>query len=702
MSPKQKIPEEVRARAAQLRKTIEKHRHLYHVLDKEEMTPAALDSLKHELVKIEEEYPALVTPDSPTQRVAGKPLPEFKKVPHEVPQWSFNDAFSEEEIREFDARVKRFLKEDFGAATSPKYTCELKIDGLKVVLTYEKGVLVTAATRGDGAIGEDVTHNVRTIESVPLRLAKEVDVIVEGEVWLGETELARINKERAKTGEQQFANPRNAAAGSIRQLDPKIAAARHLDSFIYDIAKIGDKRQETRQNDLSRSVGRARDKKQETKKIPDTQTEELAFLKELGFKVNPHHALCGDIEEVIAFWRKWQKESRRGKEDYWLDGIVVKVNEKKQQDALGFTGKAPRFAIAFKFPAEQVTTVLKDVVFQVGRTGVVTPVAELEPVSVGGSVVSRATLHNEDEIARLEVRIGDTVVLQKAGDVIPDIVEVVKDMRTGHEKKIHFPAHLPECGGDGRVVRLAGEAAHRCAVSGAGVSRARQFHHFVSKKAFNIDGLGPQIVNLLLDENLISSFADIFTLKKENLVGLPGFGEKAADNLLAAIEKSRRVELPKFLVALSIPQVGEETAEDVAHAFGSLEAIEKASREELEKVDGIGGVVAEALSEWFRKEANSTVVKNLLKQVTVHAAKKIDKKSLPLGGKTFVLTGTLASLSRDEAKERIRALGGDVSGSVSKETDYVVLGADPGGKYDKAKKLGVKTIDEKEFLEMVR
>ena len=673
---KPNIPAEVRERAKKLRGTIEKHRYLYHVLDKEEISSEALDSLKHELVRIEEEYPALRTPDSPTQRIAGKPLPEFKKVRHEVAQWSFNDAFSEEEIREFDTRVKKVLAEEFGGAAHPTYISELKIDGLKVVLTYEKGVLKTAATRGDGLIGEDVTANVRTIESVPLRLRKDRDIIVEGEVWLSTNTLEEINKERTKKGEQVFANPRNAAAGSIRQLDPKVVATRHLDSFIYDIA-------------------------QSANPVPETQGEELTFLEELGFKVNPHRLHCDSIDEVITYWKKWQNESRRKDEGYWIDGVAVKVNEKKYQDVLGYTGKAPRFAIALKFPGEQVTTVLKEVRFQIGRTGVVTPVAVLEPVSIGGSVVARATLHNEDEIARLDVRIGDTVVLQKAGDVIPDIVQVVTDMRTGKEKKIHFPTHLSGCGGDGRVVRLSGEAAHRCAEKGSGVQRARQFHHFVSKKAFNIDGCGPQIVTLLLDEGLLRSFADIFTLKKEDLVGLPGFGEKAADNLLTAIQKSRTVELPKFLVALSIPQLGEETALDIAYAFGTLTAVSEASREALLEVPGVGGIVADSIYEWFRTDANKELVRDLLKHVEIRAVKKMDKKSLFLSGKTFVLTGTLSALSREEAKEAVRERGGSVSGAVSKETTYVVAGENTGSKYKKAKELGVEVIDEKEFLRLL-
>jgi DNA ligase (NAD+) len=405
---KKNIPQDVILRLSKLKETIDFHRYNYHVLDKETISAPALDSLKNELVKIESEYPELITPDSPSQRVGGKSLPEFKKVKHEVTQWSFNDAFSKEDMVEFENRIKRFIKSELGKDALPSYVCELKIDGLKIVLKYEKGIFVQGLTRGDGVVGEDVTENIKTIESVPLKLKHPVDLIVEGEAWVSKSNLEKLNKQRKATNEPLFANPRNVAAGSIRQLDPKIARERKLDSFIYDLSKTNDT-------------------------LPDTQIEELQLLGDLGFKVNKNFELCKNMEEVINYWQKWQKKS--SKEDYLIDGVVIKLNDRYLQDALGYTGKAPRWGIAFKFPAEQVTTVVLDIVFQVGRTGVVTPVAKLKPVLVAGSTVSRATLHNEDEIKRLDVRIGDTVILQKAGDVIPDVVSVVKEMRTGNEKQ---------------------------------------------------------------------------------------------------------------------------------------------------------------------------------------------------------------------------------------------------------------------------
>src|SRR3989338_4005003 len=401
------ILDDIKKRAKKLRESIERHRYNYHVLNREEISASALDSLKDELVKIEAKYTELITPDSPTQRVAGAPLPEFIKIRHKVEQWSFNDAFTEEDIKNFDGRVKRFLKTECIENATPSYVSELKIDGLKLVIEYQKGRLKTAATRGDGKVGEDVTLNVRTIDSVPLTLTREIDVIVEGEVWMSKDNLKKLNKERQKKGESLFANPRNVAAGTIRQLDPKIVAMRKLDTFIYDLSHT--------------SV-----------EVPETQMKELEFLRELGFKVNSHFKLCKTIEEVIGYWKEWQHKAL--KENYLIDGVVIKVNERRLQDILGYTGKAPRFGIAFKFPAEQVTTVVEDIVFQIGRTGVVTPVAHLRPVSVAGSTVSRATLHNEDEIKRLDVRIGDTVILQKAGDVIPDIVKILTELRTGKEK----------------------------------------------------------------------------------------------------------------------------------------------------------------------------------------------------------------------------------------------------------------------------
>ncbi|PIP73990.1 MAG: hypothetical protein COW88_00235 [Candidatus Lloydbacteria bacterium CG22_combo_CG10-13_8_21_14_all_47_15] len=662
--------QEARKRIAQLKKAIDHHRYLYHVLDRQEISDEALDSLKHELVVLEEMYPDLVTPDSPTQRVGGKPVTKLHKVRHEVSQWSFNDAFTEGEMRDFDARVKRLVAEEFGGRVSPSYTCELKIDGLKVVLTYERGTLKTAATRGDGKIGEDVTHNVKTIESVPLRLREDIDIIVEGEVWMRKDDFLAFNKARAKAGEPLFANPRNIAAGSIRQLDPKIAATRNLQIFIYDIAWATD--------------------------MPETQYEELKRLKLLGFPVNKHFEKCGSIAEVISFWNKWQKQA--SKENYWIDGVVVKVNERRFQDALGYTGKAPRFAIAFKFPAEQATTVVEDIVLQVGRTGVVTPVAHLRPVLVAGSTVSRATLHNEDEIKRLDVRVGDTVVLQKAGDVIPDIVQVVKEARSGKEKPYRFPKYIEAC--DGPIERIPGQAAYRCVNKNSFAQEKRKFYHFTGKKAFDIAGLGQKTIDLLLEHHLIATYDDIFTLEKGDLTGLPGFGEKSAENLLVAINERRKIPFAKFIIALSIGQVGEETAIDLAEAFGTLQKLENAPREALEKVKGIGGVVAESIRAWFQEEKNRSLVKRLLAHIEITKQARQGKRGM-FSDKIFVLTGTLEILSRDQAKEKIRAKGGNVSSSVSKETDYVVLGADPGLKYDKAKKLGIQILSEKEFLKLL-
>ena len=638
------VPASIKERILQLRKAIEQYRYDYHVLDKETISPVALDSLKYELVKLEEQYPELVTSDSPTQRVGGTPLPEFRKVTHKVAQWSFNDAFSPEDIIDFDLRVKRFLKSETGKDLVPTYTTELKIDGLKIILEYQKGLFIRAATRGDGRVGEDVTQNVRTIEAVPLRLSRSIDLIVEGEVWLPKSQLVVLNRIQKKKGESEFANPRNVAAGSIRQLDPKITASRKLAAFIYDIA--------------------------ETREIPSTQVKELETLRELGFKVNPHFRHCRSVPEIVAYWDEWRKKAP--KEDYLIDGVVIKVNEREYQETLGYTGKAPRFGIAFKFPAEQVTTVVEDIVFQVGRTGVVTPVAVLKPVLVAGSTVSRATLHNEDEIRRLDVRVGDTIVLQKAGDVIPDIVSVVLPLRLKNTKPFVFPTHVSACGGDGRIERIEGQAAWRCADRNSGPQLARKFYYFVGKHAFDIEGLGPKVIDLLLEHKLITTFDDLFSLKRGDLINLPRFAEKSADNLLSAIEKARTTTLSRFLVSLSIPQVGEETAEDVALRFKTIEAIQSASRADFENISGVGPVVAQALSDWFSDRNNRALIKRLLKWVSIQQIQK--QEGGVLVGKVFVLTGTLVSLSRDEAKQRIKLLGGEIAESVSKKTSFVVAG----------------------------
>ncbi|MEX0931636.1 MAG: NAD-dependent DNA ligase LigA [Candidatus Paceibacterota bacterium] len=671
---KSSIPKEIQERVEKLRASIEHHRYNYHVLDTSVISPEALDSLKRELVDIETTYPELVTPDSPTQRVAGEPLPKFEKVPHKVPQWSFNDAFTEEDMRNFDARVKRMLGKEFGSSAHPTYLVELKIDGLKIVYEYVEGKLVVAATRGNGVVGENVTQNIRTIESVPLVLTKPVNCIVEGEVWMSKKNFTALNKEQKKKGEPLYANPRNVTAGSIRQLDPKITASRKLDTFIYDLSFLQGEPE------------------------PDTQEKELSFLRELGLKVNKHAVLCKSIDEVILLWKKWQKNAP--KEDYLIDGLVVKVNEKKYQDVLGYTGKAPRFGIAFKFPAEQVTTVVEDIVLQVGRTGVVTPVAHLRPVSVAGSTVSRATLHNEDEIQRLDVRIGDTVILQKAGDVIPDIVSVLTELRVGKEKKFVFPKKIPACGGDGSIERVPGQVAYRCVAKNSYSQLKRKFYYFVGKSAFDIPGCGPKVIDALLDAKLISEFDDLFRLTKDELLLIPRFAEVSAQKLIDAIASKKSIELSKFIVSLSIDHVGEETAELLADNFKTLDELRHASKEGLDAIEGIGAVVSQAIVEWFGDAENNALVDRLCSHVRIVVPQKGVSNSFK--GKVFVLTGTLDSFSRDEAKKEIKTRGGSVSSSVSKKTDYVLAGDNPGSKRDVAEALGVTILEEKDFIQLLK
>ena len=669
------IPKDVQERYTKLKDTINRYRRLYHVYDKEEISQEALDSLKHEISDLEAQYPKLITPDSPTQRVAGEPLPAFKKVKHKVAQWSFNDAFTPEEMREWDARVKRHLRSRLGDV-EPSYVCELKIDGLKIVFEYEKGFLKTAATRGSGVVGEDVTHNIRTIESVPLSLERPVDIIVEGEVWLSTKHLEELNKEQARKGKPLYANPRNVAAGSIRQLDPKMAAVRKLDVFIYDAA-----------------MG--------SENLPPTQWEELEYLRDLGFKVNRHHEKVDSIDGAIKFWEKWKSKGRA--QEYWIDGVVVKVNEKEYQEALGYTGKAPRFAIAFKFPAEQVTTIVEDILFQVGRTGVITPVAHLIPVSVAGTTVSRATLHNEDEIKRLDVRIGDTVILQKAGDVIPDIVKVLPELRQKRSKPFKWPIKIPECGGDGAIERIPGQAAWRCFDKNSFAILRRKFYQFVGKQALDIDGLGKKTIDQLLDEGLITHFDDIYSLKEGDVLPLEGFAEVSAKKLIDAIQSHRTVELARLLVGLSLPHVGEETAILFAQHFATIDDLAHAQEGDLTRIEGVGPIVAPAVVSWFKNKENKALVTRLKKvlSITNPVFRQAQDKKLPLFGKTFVLTGTLETMSRDEAKKKIRALGGDVSSSVSKKTDYVVAGENPGSKLREAQTLGVAILEEATFLQLI-
>jgi DNA ligase (NAD+) len=667
------IPAETRERYRKLIDAVNRYRTAYHVYDREDISPEALDALKRELSDIEQTYPSLTEPDSPSQRVAGKPLPGFKKVRHTVAQWSFNDAFTPEDIEAFDARVRRQLSTD--SAVRPSYLCELKIDGLKIVLTYTRGILVTAATRGDGIVGEDVTHNIRTIESVPLSLARPIDCVVEGEVWMSASALARLNASQAAQGLPPFANPRNAAAGSIRQLDPAIAASRRLDMFVYDVASTSEA-------------------------FPPTQDAELRYLQELGFKVNPHHILAKGPADIVAWWHAWKEKGRE--QDYWVDGIVVKVNERRYEEQLGYTGKAPRFAIAFKFPAEEVTTVLEDIAFQIGRTGVVTPVAHLRPVSVAGTTVSRATLHNEDEIRRLDVRIGDTVVVRKAGDIIPEIVQIVPELRPAQAKPFRWPSRIAECGGDGHIERIPGEAAWRCAVPGSFAQERRRLRHFASKAALNIEGLGEKTVDLLLERGLVTSFDDFFTLTEGDIADLPGFAELSARKLVQSIaERARAVPLSHLLAGLSIPHVGEETALVLSRQFGSIDVLARASEDELAAIDGIGPIVAQAVHAWFREHTHIRLVHRVTKHVTItpDAPKAAHGR---LSGRTYVITGRLSNMSREDAKDALRRLGASVAETVSKKTTAVVAGESPGSKKEKAERLGVPVLTEADFLAIVR
>lgn len=667
---------ETRDRIEKLKKIINEARYSYHILDKSIMSDAALDSLKHELLKLEERYPGLRTPDSPTQRIGGRPLEGFRKVQHIVPQWSFNDAFNTKEIVDFDERMKRELR-----TSNVEYTAELKIDGMHVISTYKKGILKVGSTRGDGKIGEDVTQNLKTIESVPLRLQEDVDAVVEGEVFMRKSVFKMLNKERRRKKENPFANPRNAAAGGIRQLDPNIARGRQLDMFFYDFSW-------------------------PEQYVPKTQVEELKRLMELGFKVNKNFKYCKNINEVIDFWRGWSK--KREEEDYWIDGIAVKVNKREHQNQLGYTGKAPRWAVAFKWPGEEATTILKNVVFQVGRTGKITPVAILKPVNIKGTIVTRATLHNIDEIKRLGAKIGDTVILEKAGDVIPHITKVIPALRSKDAKTVIFPKDCPVC--NSKVTRPEGEVAHYCSNSHCGAQHKSRLYYFISKKAFNVEGLGPKIIDRLMDEGLISRASDLFLLKRGDIEPLERFAEKSAVNLVDAIQKSKEIILPRFLIASQIKYIGEETAQLLTENFGAkihnipelIQLFQNLPQEEIEKIEGIGPNVGESIKKWFSNSENIDFLKRLEK-VGIKITKEREKiTSEKLKGKLFVFTGELSSMSREEAEEKVKNLGGKITGSVSKNTSFVIAGKNPGSKIEKAKKVEVTIIKEDDFLKMIK
>ncbi len=650
-------------RIAKLSDVIRSHNYKYHVLDKPEINDAAFDSLKHELSKLEEEYPDLVTLDSPTQRVNGQALDKFEKVKHKKRMLSLEDVFYFKELESWQERIQKLVP-----STKLEYFAELKIDGFAVSLIYKDGIFVRGATRGDGIIGEDVTQNLKTINSIPLKLeTSKKEVEIRGEVYMTKSTFEAINQERKEQKLSLYANPRNTAAGSIRQLDPKIAASRKLEFLAYDIV-----------TDLGQK----------------THQQEHQILRDLKFRTSKEQD-CSNIKQVAEFREKIKRIRKRLA--YQIDGLVIKVDNNRVFEKLGVVGKAPRGAIAYKFPAKESASVVKNIVIQVGRTGALTPVAVLKPVNIGGTLVTRATLHNADEIKRLDVRIGDTVIIQRAGDVIPDVVKVVKELRTGHEKKFIMPKKCPACGGG--VIRPKGEVVYRCANKECGLIREKGIIHFVSKKGFNIDGLGPRIINQLMDQGLISNVADLFSLDQGDLVPLERFAEKSALNLVEAVEQSKKISLDRFIYALGIRHVGEETAIALAQHFGSLKKLTRASQDRLAGIEDVGQIVAQSIIKWFNSKRNTALIDSLIKNgVVIKKVKAFERK---LTGQSFVLTGELDSYTREEAKTKIRQLGGEVPNSVSKQTDYLITGKNPGSKYAKAKKLGLKIISEKEFLEIL-
>jgi len=674
---------EVKKRIEKLRELINYHRYLYHVLDREEISQAALDSLKHELFNLEKIFPEFITPDSPTQRVAGKPLAGFKKVEHKIPMLSIEDIFSEEELKDWEDYLKRLKLE-----APLEYFAELKIDGFAISLIYEAGVFKLGSTRGTGTIGEDVTQNLKTIESIPLKLeihphgklSKEIlenlkkliekgKIEIRGEVYMNVKDFERLNKDLEKKRERTFANPRNLAAGSIRQLDPKLAASRPLKFLAYDVI-----------TDLG-----------QTKHSEDHQ-----ILQILGFKTDEGKE-CQNLDKVIEFWKEIAK--KREKVPFQIDGVVIVINNNLLFNNFGVVGKSPRGIRAFKFSPKQATTIVEKIILQVGRTGAVTPVAVLKPVEVGGVKISRATLHNVDEIKRLGLKIGDTVIVGRAGDVIPDVIQVLPELRTGKEKTFRLPENCPVC--NTKLEKLEGEVVWRCPNPKCPARKREYFYHFVSGGAFDILGLGPKIIDRLLDEGLISDPADLFLLKEDDVSHLERFAEKSAKNLISAIQSKKEISLPKFIYALGIRNVGEETAQDLAEYFSSIEKLKKATLEELQKVMDIGPVVSKSIYEFFQEKRNLNFIKKLMKVGVKVIEEKKPKKQI-LKGKTFVLTGSLQSLSREEAKTKIREMGGEISESVSKKTDFVIVGKEPGSKFKIAQKLGLKIISEKQFISFLK
>ena len=657
-------------RIGKLKSLIQKHRYLYHVKDVQEISDEAFDVLKHELFELEQQFPDLITKDSPTQRVGGEPLAKFNKVSHDSPMLSIEDIFKEEEFDSWEEYLQRLSKKK-----NLEYFAEVKIDGFAVSLRYKKGIFVLGATRGNGSVGEDVTQNLKTIESIPLRLEKKFSldsIEIRGEVYMEKRDFEKFNAKRKKAGQESYANPRNLAAGSIRQLDPKLAVSRPLKFIAYDLV-----------SDLGQK----------------THNKDHEILSLLGFKTDSTAKVCKNKKEVLAYWRGMEK--KRDSLLFHIDGVVVSVNDNVIFQSLGVAGKSPRAIRALKFAGSQTTTRIVGVKFQVGRTGAITPVAILSPISLAGVTISRASLHNADEIKRLGVKIGDTIVIERAGDVIPFVIKVLSDLRNGTERSISIPKYCPVC--SVKLVRPKGEVIWRCPNRGCLAQKRENLYHFVSKKAFDIVGLGPRIIDKLVEEHLLSESSDIFELTEGDLIPLEKFAEKAAKKTVSAIKEAKEVSLSRFLYALGIRHVGEETAIDLASHFLSINKLRKASKEELEKISDVGGVVAQSIEDWFKNKTNQRIIEKLF-EVGVkiqHSSKTSFKSNSLISGKTFVVTGTLLAVSRTEAKERIRQFGGNISESVSRNIDYVVVGENPGSKLVKAKKMGIQTLSEEQFLRLL-
>ncbi|MEI7690128.1 MAG: NAD-dependent DNA ligase LigA [bacterium] len=655
---------EAKSRVGKLRDLLNKYSYEYHVLDKPTVSDEVYDSLYDELEEIEKIYPELITPDSHTQRVGSTPVEKFEKVQHIAPMLSLSDVFTEDEIRDWETRLKKLSDKE-----SLDYFCELKIDGLSMMLTYEDGVFTRGATRGDGTTGEDVTQNLKTISSVPLKLQKKRigRLDVRGEVFMSKESFDKVNEAQSKKGLPTYANPRNLAAGSIRQLDPKITAKRQLDSYIYEVyTDVGAK----------------------------THSQKHEILARFGFKTPKQVKHCCNIDEVIAYVKEW--ETKRNDLEFQVDGLVINVNDNEVFDKLGFVGKAPRAAVAYKFAAEQVTTEILEIRVNVGRTGAVTPFAVMKPVRVAGSTVSRATLHNEDEIKKKDVRIGDTVIIQKAGDIIPEVIRPLTELRTGKEKKFVMPKTCPICSSP--IVRPMGEAVARCSNPLCFAIEREQLIHFVARDAFDIEGLGEKIVEQLLNEGIIADAADFFALSEGDLTPLERFADKSAQNLIEAIQARKKVTLPRYLYSLGIRHVGAVTASVLAVNFQNINLIKNASVENLSSIEGVGTVVAESIYKWFREARNLKLLKKLDSLGVGYEKVKIQDK---LAGLTFVITGSLTKMSRTETEEVIRNLGGRASSSISKESNYLIIGQNPGSKLMKAEKLGIKIITEDDFSKML-